>query len=141
MSGRATCVTLGPMDSLDLSNLIPLWRSGRTRDGRQLTPEFAEGMRYAAQDLEAVLRHRYTMGAEVRVLENGREGEITGAFRETRRHPIMYVVALTGGGDFIGTRDELQLIVPRKVSLNELDPQDPASANEVWRPEWAKTHR
>lgn len=126
------------MDRLDLVNLVPQWRSGKTRDGRHLPPEVVKGLTLAADDLEGVLRHRYTIGSEVVVKATGQNGEITGVFRETRRHPFMYVVALTGGEDFIGMRDELELRMPTVADPHELDPNSPLAGEETWRPGWLK---
>lgn len=119
------------MDRLDMANLPAEWRSGRDRRGNVLPPQVAEGKRICADELEAVLLKRYTLGTEVRVHATGEAGEIMGAYRVTRAHPIIYMVALIGGGEGMFMRDELEAQLP-SARRPEINPLSPEAVQEVY---------
>lgn len=117
------------MDKYDLGSLVPQWRTGKDRDGNPLHPKVAEGMAIAAAELEAMIKMRYTIGTDVICKESGRKGEIVGAIRRSRRHPIVYVVALVGGGSDYRMRDELEQVIHDEPVLD----RDPVTAEAMAR--------
>lgn len=119
------------MDRLDMVNLVPEWRSGRDRKGRVLDPKVAEGKRICADELEAVIKNRFTLGTEVKVRDTGEAGEIMGAYRVTRDHAIAYIVALEGGGTSMFIRHELEAQLPEH-RRPEIDPLSETALQEVY---------
>lgn len=121
------------MDSFDLAALVPRWRSGKDSNGIEYTPTVQEGLRLAADELEAVLSRRYTLGTEVRHKDSGNTGEIVGAYRTTRLEPIIYVADMTGGDRIQGTRFEFEALGTNL--LPEIDPLGPDATREHYQEE------
>lgn len=120
------------MDRLDLVNLVPEWRTGRDRRGNVLSPQVAEGKRLCADELEAVIRNRLTIGTDVKLRDGSdTEGEIMGAYRVSRAHPIIYIVKLEGGGEGTYMRQELDAQMPEH-RRPEIDPLSAEATQEAY---------